>query len=147
VTDYTRKEAAAIRSAYCALAYIAECTDISAPIRLREAVRYEAKQRSSVRVAEALMVSQAAAGIDSSPAFRATLASPLDAAGLWQLSTGLAVAYMFGADIGRRYRTSSDHADQIGASRFRDRIRDFIAVAGDAQLAFEGCARRRRAAL
>lgn len=144
-TEYTKTESAVIRSAYDQLAYIAETTDCSAPLRLREALAYEKRGRSSLIVAKALMLSEAVEGFrpeGSGDGFKPALPSAL-----YRLSSGLALAHIFGADIGRRYAESGNHADQTGASRFRDRVRGFIATAGLALQAHEAQQGRRRAAV
>jgi hypothetical protein len=143
--ELTHKEAAAIRSAFDQLEYLAETTDCSAPLRLREALKHETRQRSSRVVAQALMVAEALAGLLGTKAFdgAARAATPAE---LWGLSSGLAAAHMFGADVGRRYGTSYSHADQVGAGRFRDRVRDFVAVAGEAAAAHRAVQERRKSA-
>lgn len=142
MTDYTRKEAAAISAAWQSLRYLAETMDCSAPVRLDEALRYEAKHRSSRTVAMALIVREAADGWSAMRLGGAAhpLLRPFD---MWRLSTGLAVAHMFGSEMASKYDASSMHADQVGAGRYRDRCRDFVAVAGAAISAHDAAQTRR----
>lgn len=96
-TDYTRREVQTIRDAYSALAYLAECSSWSNPPRLSDALRYETKQRSSQLVAKALMVREAMGGVRAARGVSGYVT--VTPAELWDLSTGLAVAHMFGASI------------------------------------------------
>lgn len=87
MTDYTRKELAAINAAWRDLAYLADCSSWSNPPRLADALRYEARERGA-SVAKVLMVRDALQG----------MTAPLSAADLfYQLSPGIATAHMFGA--------------------------------------------------
>jgi len=135
---YTCAEAAVIRSAFAQIDYIAETKDCSAPFRLREALKYETRHRSNRTVAQALMVAAFMEGMDGY--WRQTPATPAD---LYDISTGLAFAHMFGADTARRHATSREHVDQVGAGRFRDRVRDLVAVAGEAAKAHAAQQERR----
>lgn len=88
MTDYTHKEAETIRSAYRALAYIAECSSWSDPARLAAALSHERRGRG-ILTAKALMVREA---------WRATQGDPCSAAQMWsRFSPGILTAYMFGA--------------------------------------------------
>lgn len=92
MTDYTRKELAAINAAWRDLAYLAECTSWSNPPRLADALRYETRERGA-SVAKVLMVRDALQG----------MTAPLSAADLfYQLSPGICTAHMFGAWLGER---------------------------------------------
>lgn len=92
MTDYTRKELAAINAAWRDLAYLAECSSWSNPPRLADALRYETRERGA-SVAKVLMVRDALQG----------MTAPLSAADLfYMLSPGIATAHMFGAWLGER---------------------------------------------
>lgn len=97
MTDYTRKELAAINAAWRDLAYLAECSSWGNPPRLADALRYEAGSRHDqgkrgASVAKVLMVRDALRG----------MTAPLSAADLWALSPGICTAHMFGAWLGER---------------------------------------------
>jgi len=112
MADYTRKEAELIRTAYDALAYLAECSSWSNPPRLREALRYETKQRKGQLVAKALMVREA---LEAAKAARGVQAWGRDSSPseLWyRLSPGILTAYLFaawcGSDTGGRLAKLTD---------------------------------------
>lgn len=55
-TDHTTKERDAINRAFNAMTYAAETTDWSMARRLREALKHERKERSSITTAKACLV-------------------------------------------------------------------------------------------
>jgi hypothetical protein len=97
MTEYTRKESLAINAAFSALAYIAECSSWGDPPRLREALRYETRQRGSSLVAKALIVREALGGVMVSRG----VGVQCSAAELWsRCSPGILSGYLFGGWCG-----------------------------------------------
>ena len=122
MTDYTRKESLAISAAYSALAYLAECSSWADPPRLREALRYETKQRSGSLTAKALMVREALGGVMVSRG----VGVQCSAAELWsRCSPGILSAYLFGGWCG------------IQEGRLRRLADDFVTKAEAANVAHQ----------
>lgn len=112
MTDYTRKELAAINAAWQDLAYLAECSSWSNPPRLADALRYETRERGAA-VAKVLMVYAALQGMTA-------IKHAAYVADLWALSPGICTAHMFGAWVvtqtGRLERLASDFKTTAAAA-------------------------------
>lgn len=109
MTDYTRKEAETIRTAYSALAYLAECSSWANPPRLKDALQYETKQRSSQNVAKSLMVREALQGVLDSRMERLPSLERL-----WdERSPGLLTAYLFGGWCGAQGTTHGAERNRL----------------------------------
>lgn len=91
---YTAAEKRAIEAAFDEIAYMMDATGHSEPHRLREALKIERRERSSITAAKALLVNGFAEGIAKDP----------PASTLKSYSAGIATAVMLGADYGRRRR-------------------------------------------
>lgn len=98
---HTNKERDAINSAYHEIVYAAECCDWKAPQMLREALKMEKRERSSVTTAKALQVRCFYEGWKAPKS--------INAQGLYAMAQGCIMATIAGA--GLRGRLDRIHRD------------------------------------
>lgn len=91
--DYTRKQTQAIRDAFRDLEYVASCADMRARFELREALKHERRERSSILVAKALLVECFLEGLED-PAMNALAVDGV--------SKGCQAMLLFGVRIAHR---------------------------------------------
>ena len=110
---YTAAERRTIDNAYAAICYVADHMGHSQPAALRDALKYERRERSSVTVAKALLVAGFANGRKHNPR----------ASELACISHGIMTATIVGADS-RRFE-----ADRIGCDVLRSLPKHIAAAA------------------
>ncbi len=137
---YTGSEIKAINAAFDRIQWLADSYEMAAPQRLREALSYERRGMSNITCAKACIVREFWNGMNPAMDERFSSAMPDK---LYDLSAGLLFAHVFGARMGAKYLQSTLHADQAGAGRFRDLVKEFISLVGAALLAHDASLERR----